>query len=144
MTAGTGHLANAAGRAGRSGPRIGAHRTLLEVIRKIPAYLRLLYGLLTDSRVSRLDKAMVAGAVAYIIMPFDLIPDFIPFIGEVDDVYVLMLALQRLISHAGSDVVADHWEGEVSELRPSNLKAVLMAAAFFLPLGLRRKLRRLK
>ena len=143
MTAGTWRLADVIGGRGREGPRAGARRTLIDVIRKIPAYLRLLFGLLTDSRVSRLDKAMVAGAIAYIIMPFDLIPDFIPFIGQVDDVYVLMLSLQRLISHAGADVVADHWDGELSDLRPNNFKAVLMAAAFFLPLGLRRKLRKM-
>ena len=85
-------------------PRTGARRTLLDTIRQIPQYLRLLGGLLTDSRVSVVDKLLVAAAIAYIVMPLDLIPDTIPFIGEVDDVFLLMTALQRLISHAGRRV----------------------------------------
>ena len=85
--------------AGRA-PRTGARRTVLYYIQQLPAYLRLLGGLITDPRVAMLDKLLVAGAMAYIVMPLDLIPDFIPFIGEVDDVFILVLALQRLVSNA--------------------------------------------
>ena len=70
-------------------------------IRQLPQYVRLLGGLITDKRVSMVDKLLVAGAVAYIVMPIDLIPDFIPFFGEIDDLFILVLALQRLISNAG-------------------------------------------
>ncbi len=110
-------------------------------VREIPNFLRLLYGLLTDSRVSNIDKLVVAGAIAYILMPIDLIPDFIPFIGEVDDVFVMILAIQRLISNAGARVVADHWMGDASELDALNLERVLAACAFFLPKRMRRRLR---
>lgn len=110
-------------------------------MREIPNFLRLLYGLLTDRRVSNLDKLLVAGAIAYVVMPMDLIPDFIPFIGEVDDVFVIVLALQRLISNAGRAVVADHWMGEPGELSSLNLERVLAACAFFLPRRVRRRLR---
>jgi uncharacterized membrane protein YkvA (DUF1232 family) len=111
------------------------------VIRELPNFLRLLYGLLTDKRVSTVDKLLVGGAIAYIVMPIDLIPDFIPFIGEVDDVFVLVLALQRLIQHAGRTVLLDHWMGEPEELADLNLQRVLSAAAFFLPRRIRRRLR---
>jgi uncharacterized membrane protein YkvA (DUF1232 family) len=74
-------------------PRTGAKRTLVDVIKQIPDYLRLLGGLLTDRRVSGVDKLLVAGAILYIITPMDLLPDFVPFLGEVDDVYLLMLAI---------------------------------------------------
>jgi uncharacterized membrane protein YkvA (DUF1232 family) len=110
-------------------------------VREIPNFLRLLYGLLTDSRVSNIDKLVVAGAIAYILMPIDLIPDFIPFIGEVDDVFLMILAIQRLISNAGRAVVLDHWMGDASELASLNLERVLVACAFFLPRRLRRRLR---
>lgn len=119
-----------------------AKRTLLEVIRQIPAYLRLLGGLLGDRRVSRLDKALLAGAILYIITPIDLIPDFLPFLGQVDDVYVLVLALQRLISHAGLDVLEAHWRGDPRDLTPSALRSTLMAATLFLPGRIRKRLRR--
>ncbi len=120
--------------------RTEAKRTLLDTIRQIPAYLRLLGGLLLDRRVSTLDKALVAGAIAYVVSPLDLIPDFIPFIGEVDDVFVMMLALQRLVSHAGHDVLLDHWHGDPDELEDLNLKEVVSAATLFLPGGVRTKL----
>lgn len=122
-------------------PRTGARRTVLYYIQQLPAYLRLLGGLITDPRVAMLDKLLVAGAMAYIVMPLDLIPDFIPFIGEVDDVFVLVLALQRLVSNAGIAVLKSHWTGEMSDLDDLNLKEALAAAAFFLPRSIRRRLR---
>jgi uncharacterized membrane protein YkvA (DUF1232 family) len=124
-------------------PRRGAKKTVMHYIRQLPNYLRLLVGLMTDPRVSGMDKLLVAGAVAYIIMPFDLIPDFIPFFGEVDDVYILILALQRLISNAGRSTVLAHWSGAAEDLADMNLRAVFSAAAFFLPARLRRRLRRM-
>ena len=124
------------------GPRRGAKRTVLGAVRQIPSYLKLLWGLLTDERVSVLDKVLVGAAIGYIVMPFDLIPDFIPLIGQVDDIYVIMLALDRLISHAGADVLADHWDGDPRELTPKSLEAVLLAAAFFLPFSARVRVRR--
>jgi len=126
----------------RSRPRTGAKRTVLDTIRQIPAYLRLLVGLLTDSRVSVVDKLLVGAAIAYIVAPVDLIPDFIPFFGEVDDVFLLVAALQRLVSNSGRRVLLDHWTGARSELTDLNLQRVLQAAAFFLPIGIQRRLRR--
>ena len=122
-------------------PRTGAKRTVMSTISEIPKFLRLLYGLLTDSRVNNIDKLVVAGAIAYILMPIDLIPDFIPFIGEVDDVFLMILAIDRLISHAGKRVVADHWMGDPEELGTLNLERILAACAFFLPKRMRRRLR---
>lgn len=122
-------------------PRTGAKRTVMGSISELPNFLRLLYGLLTDNRVAALDKLVVAGAIAYILLPVDMIPDFIPFLGEVDDVFLLMLALQRLIANAGRAVVQSYWPGDPKELSELNLEKILAAAAFFLPRRMRRRLR---
>jgi uncharacterized membrane protein YkvA (DUF1232 family) len=122
-------------------PRTGAKRTVMYYIKQLPNYLRLLGGLLTDKRVSGFDKLLVAGAIAYIAMPIDFIPDFIPFFGEVDDVFILVLALQRLVANAGRPVLQAHWSGAVEDLADLNLKEALAAAAFFLPRSVRRKLK---
>jgi uncharacterized membrane protein YkvA (DUF1232 family) len=122
-------------------PRRGAKRTVMYYIRQLPQYLRLLGGLLTDGRVSMVDKLLVVGAIAYIVTPIDLIPDFIPFFGEIDDVYILVLALQRLIANAGRVVLLDHWTGNPTDLADLNLRGALTAAAFFLPKRIRRRLR---
>jgi len=122
-------------------PRAGAKRTVMHYIRQLPNFVRLLFGLMTDSRVAAIDKLLVVGAIAYIVTPIDLIPDFIPFIGEVDDVYLLVIALQRLISNAGRFVLLDHWGGDAADLADLNLRGALAAAAFFLPKRIRRRLR---
>lgn len=122
-------------------PRTGAKRTVMYYIRQLPQYLRLLGGLITDRRVSMVDKLLVLGAIGYIVMPIDLIPDFIPFFGEIDDLYILVLALQRLIANAGRVVLLDHWTGAPADLADLNLRGALTAAAFFLPRRIRRRLR---
>jgi uncharacterized membrane protein YkvA (DUF1232 family) len=116
---------------------------LVAFIRRIPAYLKLLGGLLTDRRVSTFDKALVGLAIAYVVSPLDFIPDFIPFFGEVDDVFLLGLALQRLVSRAGRRVVLSHWDGDPAELDDSALNRMLRAASFFLPGGIAVRVRRL-
>lgn len=130
------------GRSKRVSERAKAKHTLVGTIRQIPAYLKLLGGLLTDRRVSNVDKLIVVGAIVYIITPIDLIPDFIPFLGQVDDIYLLVLSLTRLISHAGLPVLSAHWAGDISDLTPGRLRGVLLAASLFLPRRIRRRLRR--
>jgi uncharacterized membrane protein YkvA (DUF1232 family) len=124
-----------------SAPRTGAKRTAMGGIKQLPQYLQLLWGLMTDRRVAGIDKMLVAGAIAYILMPIDMIPDFIPFIGEVDDLYLLMVAVQRLIGNAGRSVLLAHWSGDPAELADMNIRQMLAAAAFFLPRRMRRRLR---
>lgn len=122
-------------------PRTGAKQTVMNYVAELPRFLRLLWGLITDMRVAAIDKLLVAGAIAYIITPIDWIPDFVPFLGEVDDVYLLILALQRLMQNAGPAVLLSHWTGDPADLKGFNLRKALMAAAFFLPRRVRRRLR---
>jgi len=122
-------------------PRTGAKRTVMGTMKELPNFMRLLGGLITDMRVSTTDKLLVAGAVAYILLPIDFIPDFIPFLGEVDDIFLLVLALQRLIANAGRAVVQDHWMGDPKQLGSLDLERTLAAAAFFLPRRIRRRLK---
>jgi hypothetical protein len=63
-------------------------------MKELPNFLRLIGGLLADPRVALTDKLLVGGAIGYVLLPLDFVPDFIPFIGEVDDVFLLVLALQ--------------------------------------------------
>jgi uncharacterized membrane protein YkvA (DUF1232 family) len=122
-------------------PRRKARTTLIRTIRRIPSYVRLLVGTLRDSRVSMIDRALVLAAIAYVISPLDLIPDFIPFLGQVDDVFLIALALTRLFEQAPRGVILEHWDGEPDELSGKSLKRLLFAATFFLPFRMRRRLR---
>lgn len=93
----------------------GESESLRSLAREIPSFVKLLLRLARDPRVSRLDKGIVLAAVAYVATPIDIIPD-IPFVGQVDDVVLVALAINRLLNNAGVDVLLDHWDGEVATL----------------------------
>lgn len=124
-------------------PRLGRRRapSLLDALRDIPSFLKLLGGLMMDDRVEPTDKLLVAGAIAYVLLPVDLVPDWIPLLGEIDDVFLLGVAVNRLIENAHPEVLRDHWDGELRDLRALDLQGVLGAASLFLPRRLRRRLR---
>ena len=124
------------------GPRTGARRTLVAAIASIPNYLRLLWGLFRDRRVAIFDKLLVVAALAYAISPIDLIPDFIPVIGQADDVFFILLAIRHLVANAGYDVILEHWRGDPDALSDEHLDLTVGAAAFFLPKQIRRRLER--
>ena len=77
----------------------------------LPNLARLLGRLLKDVRVPTAEKALFVGAIVYFVMPVDLIPDIFPFIGQVDDVYLIALTLLRLISRTDERIVRQHWSG---------------------------------
>lgn len=77
----------------------------------LPNMVKLLGKLLADTRVPAVDKALFVGAIVYVIMPLDFIPDFLPFIGQVDDTYLVALTLLRLINHTDETIIRQHWRG---------------------------------
>ncbi len=77
----------------------------------LPNLVKLFGKLLTDKRVPATEKILVVGAIAYVIMPLDFIPDIIPFAGQVDDIYLVGLTLIRLISRTDEKVLNEHWSG---------------------------------
>ncbi len=88
-----------------------AKSRMKNVLMFLPNMVRLCGRLLTDKRVPVAEKALFAGAIIYAIMPFDFIPDMIPFIGQVDDVYLISLTLMRLITRTDESIVREHWSG---------------------------------
>jgi uncharacterized membrane protein YkvA (DUF1232 family) len=77
----------------------------------LPNMVKLLGRLLKDARVPSAEKALFLAAIVYVISPLDFIPDFFPFIGQVDDIYVVALTLLRLINRTDESVVRQHWSG---------------------------------
>ncbi len=67
--------------------------------------------LMVDKRVPRAERALFAAAVIYAIIPFDFIPDMIPFVGQIDDLFLISLTLLRLIDRTDDMVVREHWRG---------------------------------
>ena len=77
----------------------------------LPNMVRLCGGLLMDARVPLTEKALFGAAIVYAISPIDIIPDIFPFIGQVDDIYLIALTLLRLLNYTEEQVVRDHWKG---------------------------------
>ena len=75
---------------------------------KLPTYARMVWGILRDPRTPIGLKGMLAAALAYVVMPVDLIPDVIPILGQADDLTVLLLVLDLFIQNAPADVRAEH------------------------------------
>jgi uncharacterized membrane protein YkvA (DUF1232 family) len=91
--------------------------------RFVPDCAVLFRRLMADSRVSRRRKALLGVLVAYLAMPFDLIPDFIPVAGQLDDAILVALVLRAVLRDAGPTLVREHWPGP-----PQSLEAMLRLA----------------
>jgi uncharacterized membrane protein YkvA (DUF1232 family) len=90
----------------------------------IPDCLVLFRRLLGDRRVPRRRKLVLVALLGYLAMPFDLVPDFIPVAGQLDDVIVVALVLRFVLRSSGEGVVREHWPG------PPQSLAVVMRLAF--------------
>src|ERR1041384_3685752 len=76
-----------------------------------PNMVALTARMMVDSRVPRTERALFAAAVIYAIIPFDFLPDMIPFVGQIDDLFLIALTLLRLIDRTDDKVVREHWRG---------------------------------
>jgi len=91
-------------------------RSLRELLAVLPLCVALLHDLLRDPAVPRRNKVVAGLAVAYLASPIDLIPDFLPVLGYLDDALVAAWALRSVIASAGAERVAAHWRGDPQTL----------------------------
>ena len=83
-----------------------------QLARAIPDLVALTRGLLGDPRVPVGSKVLLGVALVWLLSPIDLVPEFIPVLGPLDDVIVVALVLRHLVRRAGPEVVQDHWRGD--------------------------------
>ena len=112
-----------------------ARRRMKNLLLFIPNMILLCARLLKDPRVPTTEKALLGGAILYAVIPFDLIPDMIPFVGQVDDAYLIALTLLRLMERTDPAIVREHWSGggDVVEF----IGGVALFAGRFLPKPIR-------
>jgi uncharacterized membrane protein YkvA (DUF1232 family) len=82
----------------------------------LPNLLKLFKGLVGDPRVPRGSKALLIFGAAWVASPIDLIPEFVPVLGPLDDAIVAALILRHVLRSAGREVVAEHWHGDPATL----------------------------
>jgi uncharacterized membrane protein YkvA (DUF1232 family) len=119
-------------------PDLKLRSRMTNLLLVIPNLLLLCTRLMVDPRVPAKERLLVAGAIVYAFMPLDLIPDMLPFVGQVDDAYLIALTLLRLMSVTEPGVVREHWRGggDVVEL----IGATALIAGRLLPKKIRRVL----
>ena len=102
----------------------------------LPNMVVLTARLMVDPRVPRTERALFAAALIYAIIPFDFLPDMIPFLGQVDDLFLISLTLLRLIDRTDDLVVREHWRGG------GDVVALAQSAATLAPLLMPRRISR--
>jgi uncharacterized membrane protein YkvA (DUF1232 family) len=95
---------------------VGRKTIARELVTFLPNLIRLFRGLLGDARVPRSSKALLAVAAVWLASPIDLIPEFLPGVGALDDAVIAGLVLRHLVKRAGPEVVRDHWRGDPRSL----------------------------
>jgi len=102
---------------------IGRRTIARELVSFLPNVIRLFRGLLGDERVPRSSKVLLLLGAFWLASPIDLIPEFLPGVGALDDAVVAGLVLRHVVKRAGPDVVKDHWRGD-----PKTIGVLLRAA----------------
>ena len=103
---------------------VGRHSDARALAGFIPDCAVLVARLVRDPRVRRGDKLLLVALGGYLALPFDLVPDFVPVAGQLDDALVAALVLRRLVRSAGPELVREHWPGP-----PRSLDLLLRATA---------------
>jgi len=81
----------------------------------VPDCVVLFARLVRDDRLARRHKILVAGLIPYLALPIDLIPDFVPVAGQLDDAVLVAFVLRRVV-RANPSLVQEHWPGPSSSL----------------------------
>lgn len=102
---------------------LGRRSQAREVATLIPNLVVLFRGLVRDARVTRGSKAWLWFAVAWLVSPVDLFPEFIPVAGPLDDAIVAALVLRHVLRRTDRSVLFDHWHGD-----PGTLDAIIRVA----------------
>jgi uncharacterized membrane protein YkvA (DUF1232 family) len=83
----------------------------------VPDCAVLVRRMLADPRVPRRSKLMLVGLAGYLASPFDLVPELIPVVGQIDDALIAGLVMRRVLRGCGPEVLREHWPGPERSLR---------------------------
>ncbi len=94
----------------------GRRESMRAVAGLVPDFIVLFRRLLGDRRVPRRSKLLLLAVIPYLAMPFDLVPDFVPVAGYLDDAVIVAFVLRWVLRGTGPDLIREHWPGPESSL----------------------------
>lgn len=115
-----------------------AMTTLKESLLFIPNFLKLIYRLTQDANVTTTDRALLLGTIAYVLSPWDFLPDMIPFLGQLDDILLISLVLKRMMNSVSRETLLSYWDGNKDLL--ILIEDIINLTVKFIPEGVYRKL----
>jgi uncharacterized membrane protein YkvA (DUF1232 family) len=90
--------------------------TRRDLVFALPQILRLLWRVVRDERVPTVVRGGLVAVAAYLALPFDVIPDWIPIAGQLDDFVVLTVGVRTLLRRIPEPILREHWSGEPNVL----------------------------
>lgn len=84
---------------------------LIDYLMIMPDIAALFYRLFKDRRVPLRIKIIVGGIITYLALPMDIVPDFIPFVGKIDDLALTFYALNKIINEVPENIIKENWQG---------------------------------
>jgi uncharacterized membrane protein YkvA (DUF1232 family) len=106
----------------------------------VPRLVKLLWRLARDPRVPARAKATLFLLTGYLASPVDLIPDFLPAIGQADDIIIAAFVLDQMLNRIPEEIVKEHWDGDEDVLEV--VQEILDIATVFVPGWLKKRFSR--
>lgn len=103
----------------------------------LPRLLKLLWRLARDRRVPPRTKAILFVLAGYLASPVDVIPDFIPGLGQVDDLIIIAFGLDQMLNRIPVEIVREHWDGDEDVLEL--VREILDISTAFVPGWLKKR-----
>lgn len=113
-----------------------AQTSLKEYALLAPRLGRLVWRLVRDPRVPPRSKAALVMVAGYLASPIDIVPDFLPGLGQADDIILVAFALDQILNRVPDEIVREHWEGEGDVLEV--IRQILDVSTAFFPRWLKR------
>ena len=117
---------------------IDQRKQLKEFALLLPRLLKLVWNLARDPRVPARSKALLFTIGGYVASPVDVLPDFIPGLGQLDDLVLVAFVLDRIINRVPEEVVNEHWTGDRDVLEI--VRQILDISTTFIPPWLKNRL----
>ena len=83
-----------------------------DAVKALPQIAKLAWRVVRDDRIPMWIRGGLVGTAAYLVLPFDLIPDWIPVLGQMDDLLVMTIGVRMLLRRVPERILTEHWDGD--------------------------------